>query len=184
MLAWLISISVGILKPATSSESFKNVQHVVFSVCFFFVTLIVCFVYVFVIEQKHRVRKQLLHFRKQLVDRQHKKSISFRRKWKLKYMRLIFVSYLMCSMPWALQKLYEGITHRHAGKDVSFVVLVVYVLNLYFLSAVCVYIRSKCRNRRVAPTNEATQGTLLDMWNGTGSGNSITENQNSNFRLP
>ena len=150
-VSWIISIALGVITTITTSER-QAVSYLAFAVCAVIVISIVLGTYALLIRRKHWIRKRLIFFRKKQVLRKHRKDQSYKRYWKLKYDMLIFISYVVCTLPWIVENVVAGAGrggyNQAISPDTQFAVLVVYACNFFFPSAVFVYIWRKHRGRR------------------------------------
>lgn len=152
IIAWIISISLGIVITVTDSPVHRNVGRLVFSIGFMVVVLAIVATFVLVLQKHHDVRERFLSFRRKQVNLAHHRDNSVKRYWKLYHPTIILISYILCGLPWVLKELYEGVTTKKAVKDFNFAVLFIYSINFYWPSAVCIHLwLAKRKNRRIVP---------------------------------
>ena len=108
-------------------------------------------VYTQVIQKDIGVRRRLLVVRKQQLDHKHHKHIFPNVYEELKYVPVVLISYIVFTLPWTTQKLYEGLTATSAPKNVKFTTLIVMGFSFYVPSLVPIHMWKKFRSRKVNP---------------------------------
>ena len=137
LTAWILSITLGMLNVVTLHHE----ARLVFAIIFLLIALYIVIKY-FVIIKIHKKKKKLQYEYKQTyLSATLRRSKARRKCWKLNFVTTIIYSYLCCSIPWVFNELREGM---HIGGDspaVHSIVLIIYSLNFYFPSAICMYMR-------------------------------------------
>ena len=166
--SWLLSVSVGVLNSSLPYEEYGQIAYVVFSfgVMGAFATVMV--IYMKVIRKNHWFRRRLLVVRGVLLDRKHPKNISPKSYPELKYVPLIFISYIVFTMPWILQKIYEGATRRRSQEYLAFMNLLLFAFCFYFPAFVYILLWLKQRNGKIGAIEDKdenqsdTEGSFLN----------------------
>ena len=104
------------------------------------------------------IAKMILPERIPRTKRQREK-VAKKKCWKLKFVTLLISSYFCCALPWVLNELREGIGGSEMHTDtVHYAVLIIYSLNFYFPSGICMYIRFI---QRASRSEHGTDGLYL-----------------------
>ena len=135
-LSWIISISAGSLDVTTN-----HLGKVVFAVIF---SLIISYILTkyYVIMKLHMKKERLRESYKLTYLRGDSRRHNNKKKyWRPKLFSIIIFSYIGCSIPWLVNELQEGLQREPDDAFIHSLTLIVYSLNFYFPSAVCVYLR-------------------------------------------
>lgn len=136
--SWIISITIGLATVVSRERS-----RTLFSI-FFVVTIFLFTVTYFVLMRKHRrmQRLQMKYIKTFLQERPEAKMTKIvKRCWQLKFVGVVIFSYATCSLPWVINEIREVANQRNHDENVHFSSLIVYSLNFYFLSSVCIYLK-------------------------------------------
>lgn len=159
LISWIISITFGSMNVVTIGYTAK----MAFVVIYILSLLAVLRFFIFVLRIHKLKKKMLVKYKKTFLWRPKSTRIVVK-KWKIKLLAIIVYSYIVCSLPWILNEIHEGIAH-HSGNHSSLMLvngsyvmrkndisyfhtlgLIVYSLHFYFPSSICIFIRHNKRN--------------------------------------
>lgn len=145
LISWIISFTLGGMNVVTITRT----GRVAFAVMFFLILIYIVIKYMKIL-QLHNTKKQLqLRYKKHYLRCTFVKPKGMRKCWKLKFVTIIIFSFICCSVPWLINELKEGFEAHAEGEHgheegmhmMHSVVLVIYSLNFYFPSAICMYVK-------------------------------------------
>ena len=137
LISWIISITFGSMNVVTIG----NTAKIVFVIIFLFAALSILQSY-FVVIKKHQKKKYLLETYKRTFLRQNSHTNKvLKRSWKIKLLAIIIFSYIGCSIPWVVNELWEGFQTDENNPFAHAVALLIYSLNFYFPSGICLYLK-------------------------------------------
>ena len=154
---WLLSVSVGLLKSNLPHEKYQNPAYVVFSCGVLATLVVIIFIYVKIIHKNQGARRRLIAIRTALLDRKHRKHTSPKSYEELKHVPFVFLSYIVFTSPWIVQKLYEGTTAMEPPHYVVFANLLLFALCFYIPSLGAINLCMKLKSGRVIPCDEEVE---------------------------
>lgn len=142
IISWIISITIGMMNVVSRQEA-----HAVFAVMFLLIVVLLSVSYVVTIN-KHIKKKRvqiiyqknfMMHRKNHVVSSKKKKQV--KRYWLLKFPAIIIFSYIGCSIMWVFNEIREGFQSTSSSPLFHSFSLLIYSLNFYFPSSICMYLR-------------------------------------------
>ena len=136
IISWIISITIGMMNVVSRQEA-----HAVFAVLFLLVVFFLVGSSV-VTTKKHLKMKRIQYvYHKTFMRKSLLTKKVFKRYWLLKFPAIIIFSYVACSIPWVINEIREGFKGNSSIPLFHSTSLLIYSLNFYFPSAICMYLR-------------------------------------------
>ena len=136
IISWLISITIGMMNVVSHQQA-----RIIFAVMFVLIMLLLAASYITITTKHYRKKRlkrayQLTFLRKNLHITKVVKKF-----WMHKFFTIIIISYACCSILWVVNELREGFQTNADNPFVHSTALILYSLNFYFPSAICIYLR-------------------------------------------
>ena len=135
IILWIISITIGMMNVV--SEETRLIFAVVFllSLCFLVASLVAMII-------KHFQQKRLKRgYQDKFLEKKYNVRQSFQKFWMLEYFSIMILSYVVTSVMWGINELSESIDHNNEVPLLHSAALILYSLNFYFPSGICIYLR-------------------------------------------
>ena len=136
IISWIISITIGMMNVVSHEQA-----RIVFAAIFLLIVLFLAVSYLVVIN-KHRKKKRLQQaYQHTFLRKDLRTTKVIKRIWMLRFFAIIIFSYAGCSILWVINELREGFQKNTVNSFIHSTSLIIYSLNFYFPSAICVYLR-------------------------------------------
>ena len=154
VISWFISIALGTINVVTQ----KSQKKLIFSLVFLMLVLFVAPKWIPIVRTYKKKEKLRMQYQIQFLRDHPLRPRGLNIKcWKIQHVNFILISYLCCSAPWVLNEFREGLKLTEDILLLDFGVLVVYALNFFFPSALCVYLRVTVDRERKVKRGEMQQ---------------------------
>lgn len=149
LVSWVISLSGGSMDVVTVSYQTK----MFFAILVLLVIMFIVMKYASIIHmhiQKEKLRKlyETNFLEESRTKKDHERCQAF---WNVNYFSVIVLSFLLCTLPYLVLELLEGIQGKMSHSFVHSIVMIIYSINFYFLAFICIYLKYqevKSRERR------------------------------------
>ena len=157
VLYWLLSFAVGLLISTITQDGIKHVTNITVSLGVIIVFVTIVAVYTKIIRRDHWVRQRLLFIRNSQLDHKHRKHICPKVYEELKYVPFIVMSYIVCTLPWTIRKIYDGLRARKSSNHLHYTTLLLFALGFYIPALVPIHMWKKLRSRKIEPSGEEVE---------------------------
>ena len=161
---WFLSITIDLLCGRLPQAEHRYVAYIILTISVFAVFVSVVLVYINVIRKNHWLRNYSEMARSRQVDTKHRKHLSPKVYEELKYMPLVYASYIVFTLPWTIQRLYEGLNATKPQMYVKFASLLIFTFGFYFPAFVPLHMWMKMRSRRVGPCECEVRDTAAALY--------------------
>ena len=151
LVCWLLSIIIGLLCGHLPNGEHRHVAHVIMSICVLSTFAAVVIVYVYVIRHHYWLQHCLNVARNTQVDPKHRKNLPPKVYEELEYVPLVYTSFIVCTFPWIVQMMYEGLNATKPSRYVKFTSLLMFTISFYLPALVPFRMWLKARIRSVGP---------------------------------
>ena len=139
IISWIISVTLGSVNVVTLRKD----ARVIFAVGFILVVFFIFTCYLVIVRRHIRAKRILEAYKKHFLKVSFRRNKVVKTYWNLKYFAIIICSYVSCSIPWVVNEFREGLEITPSSPMFHSISLVIYSLNFYFPSAICMYLRYK-----------------------------------------
>ena len=142
-ISWIISVTSGTLNVVTIRQE----ARVVFAVALLVGILSLLTKYIYQTKQRQILRHVQEEYNRTFLrgnSRRHKMRKYY---WNIKYYNIILSSYIMCTLPWIMNEFRESLRPNSHNSLIHWMSLIVYSVNFYFPSAVCIHLMYRQRRR-------------------------------------
>lgn len=154
ILAWLLSITTGILISKKSEAKVHSFYRLPFVLLMSILCIVTCVMFLPVIlkyQTLRRFEQYKIDFLNQDPSRRNRNTSGRQCEVKLKVIAVIVVSYLICSVLWIFNEIYIDQHMKLPFKQSDYLALMIYSLNFYSISSACIYLWHEKHRVRIQP---------------------------------
>jgi len=135
LILWIISITIGMMNVV--SDETRLAFALVFLLCLTFLLASFCFII-----SKHFHQKRLKRgYQSKYLAMNKTSTKTFQKYWMLEYFGVMIISYAMTSVMWGVNEVRESVNPANEIPLLHSATLILYSLNFYFPSGICIYLR-------------------------------------------
>ena len=134
VISWIISITIGMMNVVSRQNA-----RLIFAILFLLTLLLLVYRYIIIINKHKKLEKLKSVYQMTFLQKYANKVV--KKVWMIKFFALIVFSYAACSILWVLNELRVGLEGGKSNYIIQSASLIVYSMNFYFPSAICIYLK-------------------------------------------